>query len=79
MWPFGPETLPDESNTRNLSPLFTDGRFLFILSQMKAETFRFFVDLYDPTQRMTHVKRVELSFPIGSKNKKKKKSHISPF
>ena len=72
-WPFAPENLPDDSysSNKNASPMFSDGRYLYILSQTKAQTFRYFVDMYDPLQRMMHIKQVELRFPTGRSLKSK--------
>jgi hypothetical protein len=75
--PFGPEQSPSSSShsdisehhasslTRWRSPMFTEGRYLYILSVIGFFDYRFpkfAVDRYDPLQQMNHVNRVILHF-----------------
>jgi len=48
------------------SPMFTDGRYMYILSLQRFHNFsnkQFIVDLYDPFDSFTHYKRIELRYP----------------
>lgn len=72
--PFGPEQAPSshlynqqddasyDASTDWRSPLFTDGRYLYILSVIGFDYRfpKFAVDLYDPLSQMAHVNRVIL-------------------
>ncbi|EGG14125.1 putative ubiquitin-protein ligase [Cavenderia fasciculata] len=74
--PFGPETTQstvDESifltphyQITTRSPMFTDGRYLYILSLQRFHSYnnkQFIVDIYDPQSQFNHIKRIELRYP----------------
>eukprot|EP01133_Synstelium_polycarpum_P005956 gene5956-6899_t len=79
--PFGPESAQssvDESifltphyQITTRSPLFTDGRYLYILTLQRFHSYnnkQFIVDMYDPCAALKHVKRVELRYPDADVN-----------
>ncbi|GAM23782.1 hypothetical protein SAMD00019534_069570 [Acytostelium subglobosum LB1] len=83
--PFGPETtqsssLEDESmvlatsafHLTTRSPMFTDGRYLYILSLQRFHHYKnnkqFIVDMYDPFHSFKHIKRIELRYPDSDVN-----------
>ncbi len=57
--------------TYNRSPLISDGRYLYIISQHKPQHKyglpKFYVDCYDPCDRMKHLKTLKLNYAEPSK------------
>ncbi|GAM25197.1 hypothetical protein SAMD00019534_083720 [Acytostelium subglobosum LB1] len=73
--PFGSETpqsvvdanpLTPQYQITTRSPMFTDGRYLYILTLQRFHNYnnkQFIVDMYDPFVAFKHVKRIELHYP----------------
>eukprot|EP01132_Coremiostelium_polycephalum_P002496 gene2496-3088_t len=58
-----------QSTTR--SPIFTDGRYLYLLSLQRFHNFgnkQFIVDMYDPFKEFQHYRRIELRYPDSDFN-----------
>lgn len=55
---------------QKLSPMFSDGRYLYFLVQKKSHNFsvnKFYVDAFDPCMNLKFIKRIKLRYPETSK------------